>query len=369
MQKVVIILPTYNESEIIELTIREVLKVVASIKDFDYEILVVDSASPDQTGQIVKNIEKNNSIIHLLNVEERGLGLGLVLGYEYAFNNLNADIVLQMDADLQHNPLDIPKILEPFTKGTDFVQGSRFIKGGGNNLEPHRRFLSWAANLSARILFGALKIHEFTTSFRAFNRQVYEKIDFKKIPYRGKSFIFQPAFLYAAILHNIKITEVPIIFTDRRRGYSKMDMLKYSSELLAYGIKCRSQKSAKFIKFCIVGSSGASIQSIVYGLLKGIIHPSFAISIGAELAIVNGYFWNNRWTFNDRKIHENKIKKFFQYNLGSLGSLLIQAVTVGAGTYIFGRSQFVDWFFACLGIGIGLIWNFLFYSKIVWRKQ
>lgn len=369
MEKVILILPTFNEREIIETTILEVEKIISANKNFDIEILVVDSASPDKTGEIVKNLEKNISRLHLLNIDERGLGLGLVRGYEYAFRTLKADIVLQMDADMQHNPKDISRLLEPFLSDADFVQGSRFIKGGGNNLEPHRRFLSWAANLSARILFGALKIHEFTTSFRAFTKEIYEKIDFEKIPYRGKSFIFQPAFLYSAFIHNINIVEVPIIFTDRRKGYSKMDMFKYSSELLRYGMKCRIKKSAKFIKFCVVGSSGAFIQSIIYGLFKSVIHPSLAISIGAELAIINGYFWNNKWTFNDRKIQEKKVKKFLQYNFGSLGSLLIQAITVGVGTFLFGRSQLVDWLFACLGIGIGLIWNFMFYSKIVWRKK
>lgn len=111
------------------------------------------------------------------------------------------------------------------------------------------------------------------------------------------------------------------------------------------------------------------MQSLIYAYFKSTIHPSLAISIGAELAIVNGYIWNNKWTFKDRKINENKFKKFIQYNLGSLGSLMIQAVTVGIGTFFFGRSQVTDWFFACLGIGIGLIWNFLFYSKIVWKKK
>lgn len=369
LDKVVIVLPTYNEKEVIESTISAVLKVIDGITNYDCEILVVDSSSPDKTGQIVKKIEDSNSKVKLLDVKERGLGLGLVRGYEYAFRQMNADIVLQMDADLQHNPRDIPRLLAPFAKGVDFVQGSRFIKGGGNNLEPHRRFLSWAANWSARILFGAFETHEFTTSFRAFTKKVYEGIDFSKIPHRGKSFIFQPAFLYAALQNKVNIVEVPIVFTDRRKGYSKMDMVQYSFELLRYGIKCRIKKSNKFIKFCIVGTTGAALQSVIYGLLKSKIHPSLAISIGAELAIINGYYWNNRWTFSDRRIHENKIKKFLQYNLGSLGSLIIQATTVGIGTFLFGRSQLIDWFFACLGIGIGLIWNFLFYSKIVWRKR
>jgi dolichol-phosphate mannosyltransferase len=369
LSKVVIILPTFNESEIIESTIQEVLKIINTLKNFDLQILVVDSLSPDGTHEIVKRIAAENPKVNLLIVEERGLGLALVKGYEYAFKNLNADIVLQMDADLQHDPHDIPKLLEPFARGAEFVQGSRFIKGGGNNLEPHRRFLSWAANWSARILFGALKTHEFTTSFRAFTKKVYEGIDFHQVPHRGKSFIFQPAFLYAALKNKVNIVEVPIVFTDRRKGYSKMDMFQYSTSLLKYGLRCRVKKHAKFFKFCIVGTSGALMQSVIYGIFKSIIHPSIAIAIGAELAIINGYIWNNKWTFGDRKIQGNHLKKFPQYNIGSLGSLLIQAVTVGAGTFVFGRSQLVDWFFACLGIGIGLIWNFLFYSKVVWKKR
>ncbi len=369
MRKVVILLPTYNEKEIIETTIGEVIKYISKITDFNICVLIVDSVSPDGTGKIVEEISKKDNRVELLSVKERGLGLGLVKGYEYAFNKLGAEIVLQMDADLQHNPADIPKLLAPFNKDYDFVQGSRFIKGGGNNLEPHRRFLSWAANLTARILFGALGIHEFTTSFRAFRKRVWQKIDFSRVPHRGKSFIFQPAFLQAVLQQNIKIIEVPIIFTDRRKGYSKMDMVQYSYELLRYGLKIRTKMHAKFIKFCIVGTSGALIQSIIYGLFKEIIHPSGAIMIGAELAIINGFIWNNRWTYRDRQIIGNKMGKFIQYNVGSLGSLVIQGATVGIGIAMFGRSQLTDWFFACLGIGIGLIWNFVFYSKVVWKKN
>lgn len=328
----------------------------------------MDSASPDGTGEIIRQLSEQNQRINLLTVNERGLGLGLVKAYEYAFQNLGADIVLQMDADMQHDPADIAKILLPFNAGYDFVQGSRFIKGGGNNLEIHRKFLSWAANLTARILFGAYQTHEFTTSFRAFRKDVWRRLDFSRIPHRGKSFIFQPAFLNAVLKQGVLIKEVPIIFTDRKKGYSKMDMAQYSFELLRYGIKERMRKHNKFIKFCIVGTSGAIIQSVIYGVLKNNIDPAVAIMIGAELAIINGFYWNNRWTYGDRKIVGNKIRKFVQYNTGSLGSLLIQGVTVKMGTLFFGRSQLIDWFFACLGIGIGLIWNFIFYSKVVWRK-
>lgn len=369
MQKVVIILPTYNEREVIEQALTDVLRNVEEIRDFDIELLVVDSASPDGTGEIVKEFQKTNSRINLLTVNERGLGLALVRGYRHAFEVLGADIVLQMDSDLQHNPADIKNLLLPFKTGAEFVQGSRFIKGGGNDLEAHRKFLSWAANLTARILFGALKVHEFTTSFRAFKRIVWERIDFSKVPHRGKSFIFQPAFLNAVLESGTKVQEVPIIFTDRRKGYSKMDMISYSFELIKYGLTVQVGRREKFLKFCVVGTSGAVVQSLIYGLFKSQIHPSLAIMMGAELAIINGFIWNNAWTFHDRKLSGNKVVKFLQYNLGSLGSLLIQGVTVGIGVAVFGRSQFVDWFFACLGIGIGLIWNFFFYSRVIWQKK
>lgn len=369
MEKVVIILPTYNESEIISTTINEVAKNISNITNFDICILVVDSDSPDGTGKIVEDLGQIDKKINLLTVKERGLGLGLVKGYEYAFNNFGASIILQMDADMQHDPADIHKLLKPFNEGYDFVQGSRFIKGGGNNLEPHRKFLSWAANLVARLLFGAYRTHEFTTSFRAFRKNVWQKIDFSRVPHRGKSFVFQPAFLYAVLKQGVEVKEVPIIFTDRKKGYSKMDMFQYSYELLRYGLKERAKKHSKFIKFCIVGTSGALIQSIIYAIFKSTIDPSLAIMFGAELAIINGFYWNNRWTYRDRRIVGNKIKKFLQYNAGSLGSLLIQGATVKTGTIFFGRSQLIDWLFAALGIGVGLIWNFIFYSKVVWKKK
>lgn len=371
MNKVILLLPTYNEKEIIGTMIGEALKNISAIAEFDINILVVDSNSPDGTGKIVEEMGKNNSKIQLLTVKERGLGLGLVKGYEYAFNALGADILLQMDADLQHNPKDIPKLLFPFTENCNFVQGSRFIKGGGNNLEPHRRFLSWAANLTARILFGAMKIHEFTTSFRAFSKEVWQKIDFNKVPHRGKSFIFQPAFLQAIIEQHVEIKEVPIIFTDRKKGYSKMDMVQYSFELLRYGLKIRAKKHAKFIKFCIVGTSGLIVQTIIFTLLKNRYEPFIATGIGAEAAIINGFYWNNKWTYKEHKISRSKkmLYKFLQFNLICIGSIIIQMITLYLGPKLLGKTQVVIWLFYFLGICLGLIWNYYFYGKIVWKKK
>jgi len=267
-KKVVVVIPTYCEKDNIEELIQAVLRQGAKADGFDIHVLVSDSHSPDGTGRVVRAVSKKDRRVGLLDVKKRGIGIGLVKGYEYAFFKMGADIVLQMDGDFSHDPADLAKLLAPFNDGFNFVQGSRFVKGGRNELEWHRRFFSWAANLITRFLVDAREVREFTTSYRAFDKQIFGKIDFSDIPWQGKSFVFQPAFLYGAIRAGAKIKEVPIVFIDRKKGYSKLAFVSYISDLLAFGIKVRVGKSKRFLKFCVVGFTAFFVQTFFFEIFR-----------------------------------------------------------------------------------------------------
>jgi dolichol-phosphate mannosyltransferase len=382
MKKIVVILPTYNEKDNIKDMLNLVYAQAPNLIGWNLEILVSDSHSPDGTGRIVEATAKDNPKIHLLDVNERGLGVGLLKGYQYAFNKLNADAVLQMDADLQHNPTELPSFTKALDKGFEFVQGSRFVKGGANKLEWYRRVFSWGANFVSGMLLGIHQVHEFTASYRAFTKELFSRINPETIPWRGKSFIFQPAFLFAASEAKAKMTEVPITFTDRKRGYSKMEYVQYIKDILMFGIRSRMQKSKRIIKFGVVGTVGFIInttaflilgmilsKTIVFKLLGEANFYSLIYALSAEISIISNFSLNNRWTFRNERIHGIKrtFLKFAQFNGTSIGAIIIGTITMWVGISTFGVG--LKNVYYILGIGIALFWNYTMYTRVIWKTH
>src|SRR3990167_3133260 len=150
MRKAVIILPTYNEVKNINNVIEKIFQVTKDIKNWDMHVVVVDSASPDKTNDIVSELSKNNKNLHLLKTNKEGLGKAYIEGFKYTIEILKPFIVFEMDADLSHNPQDIPKFLNKIEKGADFVIGSRYRKGGSipEDWGIERKFLSVVGNRS-----------------------------------------------------------------------------------------------------------------------------------------------------------------------------------------------------------------------------
>lgn len=369
MKKAVIVLPTYNESENIEDMITLILAEQAKVKDWEINVLVSDSNSPDGTAGIVSKIIKTGKKVSLLNVKERGIGIGLVLGYKHAVNQMGADAVIQMDADMQHDPKEIPNFLKAIDEGHDFVQGSRFITGGKNELEWYRRFFSRSANIVSRYLLGIKKVHEFTTSYRAFTKNLFLKINLDDIPWQGTSFVFQPAFLYAAYRAKAKITEIPIVFVDRSRGISKMQIIRYIMDLLVFGVRTRIKYHSQMIKFGMVGTTGFIINTLGLEIFVKLgFHPATSGAFGAELAIISNFILNNFWTFNERKIHPKNIPlKFIQFNTTSFGAIVIQWLSIWTGVFFFGLSFYRIAYI--IGVGIGMFWNYTMYSRVIWSKK
>ncbi|MCL5676054.1 MAG: GtrA family protein, partial [Patescibacteria group bacterium] len=275
---------------------------------------------------------------------------------------------------------EIPNFLAAIDEGYSFVQGSRFIRGGKNELEWYRRFFSWSANWYSRILMGVYKIHEFTTSYRAFTKELFIRLNLSQIPWKGKSFLFQPAFLYVCISQGAKVKEIPIVFVDRSRGLSKMQIVQYILDLSFFGLRVRLKKSLRFLKFCVVGTVGFIINTIgLEVLVRAHFHPALAGGIGAEFAIISNFLLNNFWTFGENKIIFKKMPlKFLQFNAASFGAVLIQSLTILFGVALIGPTANIFWgslimhlptyrIFYLLGVGLGMIWNYLMYSRVIWK--
>ena len=213
--KRLIIIPTYNEKANIEKLINDIQ--LLDIENLD--ILIIDDNSPDGTGEIIKNLQKNNDNILIIEREGKlGLGTAYIRGFKYALEN-NYDQIAQMDADYSHDPKDLIKLFKAVEK-YDWAIGSRY-KSGINvvNWPLSRLILSYGANIYSRIITG-MKIQDGTAGFKCWNKNVLAKIKLDEVKSHGYS--FQIEMNFRAWKAGFKFFEVPIVFTDRTLGESKM---------------------------------------------------------------------------------------------------------------------------------------------------
>ena len=212
----IVIIPTYNEKENIERMIRKVFSL-----PHDFHILIIDDGSPDGTGQIVKNLQQEYST--RLFLEERqgkqGLGTAYIHGFKWSMAN-HYDYIFEMDADFSHNPDDLLRLREACVEGADMSVGSRYVKGVNVvNWPMSRVLMSYFASVYVRFITG-IDISDATAGFVCYKRKVLETIRLNKIKFVG--YAFQIEMKYTTIKHGFKVVEVPIIFTDRTEGTSKM---------------------------------------------------------------------------------------------------------------------------------------------------
>lgn len=240
MKTVAIIAPTYNEAENIGSFIGAVMKERKTLPGYEIHIVVSDSHSSDATPDIVRKLALKDKKIHYLDVERRGLGLGISRGLDYAVNRIKADYIITMEADLSCNPAQLKDFLGRL-QSYDLVVGSRYGRGGQIvNWSWWRKLLSRAANLLLMILALSPQIHEFTNLYRGFRPEVWRKLKSKIFHHEG--WLFVPAFIFESLDLDLKITEQSIVYFDRFGGRSKMKTLNYTFELLKYAFLFRYKK-------------------------------------------------------------------------------------------------------------------------------
>jgi dolichol-phosphate mannosyltransferase len=212
--KALVIIPTYDEAENVDSIIDEVLK-----QDKALDVLIVDDNSPDGTAEIVEKKLKKNKRIHILKRKGKlGLGSAYVAGFKYALEQ-DYDYIFEMDADFSHDPAMLPKMLEEI-QNNDLVIGSRYIEGMNVVNWPLRRLLlSWFASKYVWFITG-MPISDPTGGFKCFKKEVLANTNLDLILSDGYS--FQVEMNYRTWINKYKIKEIPIVFTDRRSGQSKM---------------------------------------------------------------------------------------------------------------------------------------------------
>lgn len=370
MKKIVIIMPSYNEAENIGKMIKVLTSDIFPKIKADMHLLVVDDKSPDGTGEIVEKASKKHKNVHLLSGDKAGLGTAYVRGMKHAMDKLKADAVIEMDADFQHNPKFLPSMVDAYLDGADYVIGSRYIPGGGipSGWAWYRKAMSYFGNLFARLVLFLPKLHDITTGFRLTRvKGVLEKIKLDEIR-ELKRFAYKIDLFYKTVKLSKKTVEVPLYFEERKREVSKFS---FKEMIASYKlvILIRLVESQRFIKYAIVGLLGyiinASGLEIFYriGFSAGI-----AAALGGELAIISNFFFNNFWTFGNEKITKisKVILKFVQFNITSFGAIIIQGVTVGIGTAIFG--EWTRQIILIFAVGFLVIpYNYIIYNLVIWK--
>jgi len=215
MNNKIVIIPTYNEIDNAENIIRKVMSLQP-----EFDLLIVDDNSPDGTGNVVINLQKEFDRLHLLSRKEKnGLGTAYIEGFKWCLQH-KYDYIFEMDADFSHNPDDLVRLYKACEEGADLAIGSRYITGVNVvNWPMNRVLMSYYASSYVRMITG-MTIRDTTAGFVCYKRNLLETIELDKIKFRG--YAFQIEMKFTASKYGFKIVEVPIIFTDRTQGESKM---------------------------------------------------------------------------------------------------------------------------------------------------
>ncbi len=214
--RILVVIPTYDEAENIGNIIPGIFESAPEV-----DVLVVDDNSPDGTAEIVEGIARVESRVHLLQRKGKsGLGTAYLAGFRYAIEN-GYQYVMEMDADFSHDPSDLPKLYEALLNHADVAVGSRYGFGSASvlNWPVKRLLLSYGGNIFARIVTG-VPVHDMTAGFKGFKIEVLKSLNLNRI--RSNGYAFQVEMNARAYRNGFKIVEVPIVFTERRVGTSKM---------------------------------------------------------------------------------------------------------------------------------------------------
>ncbi len=364
-----LVIPTYKEKDNIE---PLVTRLSAALADYKYEIVIMDDNSRDGTEELVKSLSAEYPVRIVVRRDKKGLASAVVDGFEHAAS----DIIIVMDADLQHPPEVVPSLINAINDGADIAIGSRYIKGGGcEGWSLLRRIMSkGAAFISHLFLPSTRKINDPMSGFFALRKDVVK--DAKLNPAGFK------ILLEILMLGNWKsAVEVPFMFVTRSRGESKLNtkqQLDYLKHI--YSLMQRTGELVRFIKFCIVGGSGVIVNYGLYWILtrfagftaiadtsSGILSGNLALIISIETAIISNFTLNNFFTFSDRNTGglAGFLKRLVNFNLICLVGGLIQIGVANLFAVVFGVYDLVS---VLIGIIVAFLWNYLLNNFLTWKK-
>ena len=364
--KICFVLPTYNEEENIENIIQQILKEEKNQSKHTFSILVVDDNSTDETQAIVQRYISLNSKIHLVTGQKKGLGDAYKRGFKFALNDLKADLIFQMDSDGQHDASLIPDFVSYIEEGKDVVIGSRFIDGGTTpDFSFSRLLMSKVGNLLVRYVGGITQVKDCTSGYRAIRASYLKELDFSYLSTRGYS--FQSSLICDLAWRGANISEIPIEFSSRQGGDSKL-ALRDQIEFLLNIPRLGFRNLEDFMKYSLVGVSGVFVNLGLYFLLTRYYEISELVAplIAIESALISNFILNNFWTFGKR-ITQSRIRvKFVKFHLVSGFSALINYSAFLTLFLVFGLYDILA---NLIGIGLAAIVNYLINSNWTWKDN
>ncbi len=373
-------MPAWNEAENIKQMIDTLFEKEFPKISAEMHLLVVDNNSSDGMTEIVEHAASNKKNLHIVQQgTKKGLGNAYVIGMKYAIKTLNADAILEMDADGQHPPEFVKPMVDAYLNGADYAIGARYIKGGSVPKEWafSRRAISYLGNLFIRLVLVKPRLHDLTTGFRLSRvKGVLDKIDLDNLM-ELERFAYKVDLLYQCVKNSKKTVEVPLQFRPRVTDKSKFnpkEMISTFKVAIILGINDKK----KFIKFGTVGFIGYLVNAIGLQIMTNIDAPGvLAWSIPVELAIISNFVLNNVWTFKADKItgFGKTVIKFLEFNLTSAGALIIQTLAGLAVDAIFGIGSSpifgISYRQLSLPFIIGMLvlpYNYFMYNVVIWKS-
>lgn len=355
-EKTLIVIPTYNEKENLE-------KIIEAIKAQEVlaDILVVDDNSPDKTGRIADRLSKKYKWVEVMHRKEKvGLGKAYVAGFKWGLKQ-GYQKCISMDADFSHPVEALSDMIKTCNSNTVAV-GSRYVEGGKIVGWDLKRYInSWGANLVTRAVL-QIRAKDATAGFKCYPKRFLNKIDLDNIQSAG--YAFQVEMLLLAQENKFKIKEIPIIFTDRVAGESKIQGELVKSAKAVFKLAIGKESYRQFVKFAIVGAINTLVDWAVFYLLmlffkvntQMIKQISKALSFA--VSATSSYLMNRVWTFRSKD--KNVLKEASRFFIVALGGLVINQVIFYLAT---GPSHLRNIWGLILATASATLWNFIFNKK------
>ena len=365
---ILIIIITYNEIENIVLLIHELFKIIP----LNVDVLVVDDSSPDGTGEAVERLfsEYTNRLHLLTRPLKEGTAAAYIAGFKWGLSQ-DYDAFLQFDGDFSHNPKYIPQMLSNL-EYYDVVIGSRYINGGGiKDWTLLRKIISMGGSLYSRIILSC-PIKDLTGGYNLWRKTAIEKIELDKII--SKSYSLQIELKYRAYCAGCSIKEIPIIFTDRKYGFSKItNNTLFEALFIIWKIKKNvgiDSNIDQFIKFFITGGLGTITNLLIFFLCVDLFEMNHII-ISIMCFIIAGtqnYILNHKWSFRQNISNEHlSLKKWLMFLFGSLIGYIanISIMSLMISQFVLPWKTIAQ---AC-GIAIGMFINFTISKMFIFKKR
>jgi dolichol-phosphate mannosyltransferase len=361
-----LVLPTYNEGKNIAAVIAQLVPVLDSVPNLQYEIIVVDDDSPDRTWEIALNLTDKFPQLRVIRRQgERGLSTAVVRGWQIA----QGRILAVMDADLQHPPEVVANLCKEMIRGADLGIASRHVEGGGvSDWSLARRIISRGAQMIGFMLLPEVigRISDPMSGFFMIRRSSIQDRELSPLGYK----------ILVEVLGRGKvgwISEVPYTFRERVEGSSKLTnriYLEYFHHL--FRLRLYLLQISSFFRFCVVGTSGVVVDMSLLFLLSDPKMLGWGLTrskiLAAEAALLNNFIWNDAWTFGDIARHQNtfgqRVKRFLKFNaICSLG-ILFNVMIINIEFNFFHMNRYLA---NLIAIGLVTLWNYKTNKEFSWR--